>query len=387
MINVGDIVVGKQFNGYNITDDKCLLKVTFVDTTNGTFNGECIAHKTLKKVHGKSFDDMQIKAFEIATLEVINAIKGIKPPKEKPEQVIKLGNIVIEYFTGMIESNLNSMKKRQQVVDNAQLNAFNAIRKAYKDQKSIMEFKDIVDLSCFDDLIGDKARKKAMEGLINFFMEFQFEPNFRFVNTLCTKLANSSSEGIQYINNYFNLTDSPYKEAIKEKMKSKEFDEIINILGIVAPAKTINHRLKVYYGSQGTGKTTKACEETDGRCIVCNNSVLPDDLMQDFVFTDGKPGFNKSTMRECMEKGMMLTLDEMNLLPFETVRFLQGILDDKKEFIFKGQKIKIKEGFGIIGTMNLMVNGMAFGLPEPLVDRCSDIKKFTLKAEDLMGAI
>ena len=92
-------------------------------------------------------------------------------------------------------------------------------------------------------------------------------------------------------------------------------------------------------------------------------------------------------MRECMEKGLPLTLDEMNLLPFETVRFLQGILDGKKEFIFKGQKIQIKEGFTIIGTMNLVINGMAFGLPEPLVDRCSDIKKFTLKAEDLMAAL
>lgn len=387
MFNIGDVVIGKPFNGYNATDDKCILEVTLIDAANDTFSGKCIAHKTLKGVAGKTFDDLRAKAFELATLEAINAVKGIKPKKEKPELTIKLGNIVIEYHTGMIESNLNKLKKLQQVVDNAQLTAFSEIRKQYKDQKSIMDFQDSVDLSCFEELIGQKARKKALEGLIDFFKEFQFEPNFRFVNTLCFKLSDGTDKGTEYIRNYFNLTDSPYKDAIVDKMKSEEFKGIMTILGIVAPSKRINTRLKVYYGSQGAGKTYRACEESDGRCIVCNNSMLPDDLMQDFVFTDGKPGFNKSTMRECMEKGLPLTLDEMNLLPFETVRFLQGILDGKKEFIFKGQKIQIKDGFTIIGTMNLIVNGMAFGLPEPLVDRCSDIQKFVLKAEDLMAAL
>lgn len=36
--------------------------------------------------------------------------------------------------------------------------------------------------------------------------------------------------------------------------------------------------------------------------------------------------------------------------------------------------------------MNLVVNGVSFGLPEPLVDRCEDIKEFTLTAEMLMNA-
>ena len=51
------------------------------------------------------------------------------------------------------------------------------------------------------------------------------------------------------------------------------------------------------------------------------------------------------------------------------------------------KEINYVDGFTIIGTMNLIVNGMAFGLPEPLVDRCSDIQKFVLKAEDLMAAL
>ena len=41
----------------------------------------------------------------------------------------------------------------------------------------------------------------------------------------------------------------------------------------------------------------------------------------------------------------------------------------------------------VIGTMNLSVNGMVYGLPEPLVDRCAEMKKFALSAEQLMNAI
>ena len=66
---------------------------------------------------------------------------------------------------------------------------------------------------------------------------------------------------------------------------------------------------------------------------------------------------------------------------------MQTILDGKGEFLYKGHSVKIKEGFQVIGTMNLCVSGMVYGLPEPLVDRCQETKKFALTADQLMGAI
>jgi MoxR-like ATPase len=115
--------------------------------------------------------------------------------------------------------------------------------------------------------------------------------------------------------------------------------------------------------------------------------MLPADLMEDFVFVDGKATFKPSMLWRCMEEGKPITMDEINLLPFDSLRFLQGILDGKTEFQYKGNTVHIKDGFAVIGTMNLSVNGMVYGLPEPLVDRCSYMEKFKLTAEQLMGAI
>lgn len=227
----------------------------------------------------------------------------------------------------------------------------------------------------------------GLKRLIDFFTEFEFEPNFRFVNTLSRCLSTSLSAGVQYITNYFELVDSPYAPEVNEKMKSAEFKQILKNIANLAPAHSVNNRFKIYYGSAGTGKTTQAQQETENRCIVCNNSMLPADLMEDFVFVDGKATFKPSMLWRCMEEGRPITMDEINLLPFDSLRFLQGILDGKTEFQYKDNTVHIKDGFMVIGTMNLSVNGMVYGLPEPLVDRCAYMQKFKLTAEQLMGAI
>ena len=230
--------------------------------------------------------------------------------------------------------------------------------------------------------------QSALQRLMDFFKEFEFEPNFRFVNTLAWMLTKKKKScATDYIASYFELIDSPYKNEVSAKIKSKEFKAILADMSKVAPTKTVNERFKLYYGSQGTGKTTIGQTESDGRCIVCNASMLPADLMEDFVFDEGKPSFKPSSLWECMENGKAIVLDEINLLPFDSLRFLQGILDGKKEFNYKGKTVHINSGFMVIGTMNLSVNGMVYGLPEPLVDRCMEMKKFSLDAKALMGAI
>lgn len=237
------------------------------------------------------------------------------------------------------------------------------------------------------DISKEKVCELALGKLMKFFTEFEFEPNFRFVNTFANKLAKSDKQAKDYIYNYFRLVDNNYAQEVVAKMKSPEWADICKDIKAVTPTNTINKRFKVYFGSAGTGKTTLAQKESDGRCVICNNSMLPSDIMEDFVFSNGQPTFQPSSFWTCMEQGLPITLDEINLLPFETLRFLQGLLDGKKEFLYKGRVVHIADGFEVIGTMNLVVNGAVFNLPEPLVDRASEMREFKLTAKQLLSAI
>jgi len=227
-----------------------------------------------------------------------------------------------------------------------------------------------------------RLRDSLIEGiqkLKDFFNEFDFDPNFRFIDTMIR-----SDDAKEYCVNYFRLSGNiSVASLVESKVNSPEFKSIIKTLSQGPLKSQINNRLAIYYGPQGSGKTTKAVKETEGRCFVCHSSVLPSDIMEDFKFVDGKATFDKSVVWNAMEDGKEITLDEINLLPYETLRFLQTILDGKEEFTYKNKEVKIKEGFRIIGTMNLFVNGSIFGLPEPLVDRCDTIKEFKTTAEDI----
>lgn len=239
-------------------------------------------------------------------------------------------------------------------------------------------------------LVSDDAKeniKLGIQKLIDFFTEFSFEPNYRFVNTFAYACCKSKNQAREYVKTYFELTDSQFVFSIIEKTKSPEFNEICELIASVNPSHRVNNRFKLYYGSAGTGKTTQAMKETSNNCMVCHSAMLPSDLMEDFKFIDGKAEFQPSALQNAIVAGQSIVLDEINLLPFESLRFLQSILDGKKEFMYKGNLIKIADGFEIIGTMNLTVNGCTYALPEPLVDRCKDIRKYTLTADNLMGAI
>lgn len=240
---------------------------------------------------------------------------------------------------------------------------------------------EAVNVDDTENIPPEEKLRNGIEKLIDFFSEFNFTPSLRFLNTM--GFAKSKRN---YIKNYFALMASPYVDDVKKKVESKEFSSIMKSFENVIPSHTINKRFRIYYGTQGTGKTTKALKETNNLCVVCNSSMLPADLMEDFTFDDGKAAFHPSVLCECMEQGKAIVLDEINLLPFDSLRFLQGIFDGKNEFQYKGRTIHINEGFKVIGTMNLTVNGVSFGLPEPLVDRCEKIEEFTLTPKMLMGA-
>lgn len=400
MFSVKDLVVGMPNNGFGVTSNDCLLEVTEVFNCDGEyyFTGTVVAHreKKYKAQTGSEYSNLPVGEFKLATSEEIESIKNaaVKPKKEKAAEEFKLnaGLTIRTFEDGSIESTFNKLRELRVETDSERLKALTNLMDKIRGQKPqemmALSMLDMCkDYNCFSDIFSKKEHEKALDKFIDFFKEFQFEPNFRFINTLCLKSSQTVEDAIEYVKNYFKLLSSPYVTSIVDKMKSPEFKELLYFIALGDPSEIINKRFKIYYGSAGTGKTTEAMKETNNRVIVCNNSMLPQDLIEDFGFEDGKAGFHKSILRECMEQGKKITLDEINLLPFETIRFLQGILDDKKQINWKGEVIKIEDGFEIIGTMNLMVNGMAYGLPEPLVDRCLDIKEFQLTGKQLLAAL
>lgn len=221
-----------------------------------------------------------------------------------------------------------------------------------------------------------------VQKFIDFFSEFSFEPNFRFMNTLC-----HTTNPKEYVTNYFTLSNNAFLNAIKEKMKSDEFRMMLNEIKNISPSTVINKHFKIYYGSQGTGKTTKAMEEANNNCMVCHSAMLPQDMLEDFDFDNGNATFKPSALYKAIEEGKTIVLDEINLLPFESVRFLQSILDGKKCFTYKGKEVNIHDNFKVVGTMNLTVNGGVYALPEPLIDRAMELSEFKLTADMLRSAL
>lgn len=227
-------------------------------------------------------------------------------------------------------------------------------------------------------------RVDAVNGLRRFFSEFKFSVAARFVNTLCLQPNDKAAR--EYISGYVSLINHPDATSIKEKLKSSEFDVVLEGLTKYPPEKPINSRLTIYFGDAGTGKTTEAMREYPEACIVpCNASILPDELLRTFDFNDdnGNPVFKPSDLRRAMEEGKPIIFDEINLLSFESLRLLQTLTDNKDRINYNGETIEIKPGFKIIGTMNLVVNDQVYSLPDPLVDRAAVIKQFNLSDENL----
>lgn len=243
-------------------------------------------------------------------------------------------------------------------------------------EETVVEEKEEVIAPTFD--VSEMLN--VLQSLQKFFSEWHFNPSMRMVNTL-TRVSDAKA----YCINYFKVMGHSYANEVEEKCSSPEFENMMTYLSGKS-TKVVNHRMKVYFGAPGTGKTTQALTESN-KCIGCTSTMLPDDLMQVFDFDKGKATFKKSDLWKAMENGTPIVLDEINMLPFESLRFLQVITDDKKSIDFKGNKIEIKDGFKIIGTMNLNVNDTIMSLPEPLVDRCEDIVEYDLSAEQLLRAI
>lgn len=266
---------------------------------------------------------------------------------------------------------------------------------------------------------------EVIKGFNKFFQEFEFEgiESGRFYNTLIWKARKQGLNGVfKYVKAYFKLINNPYVTEVTEKMQSQEFDQLVAKAKTLLPAKVINKRLEIYFGNPGVGKTMKVTSDyPNADVIVCNSNFEPNDLLETFdvetakeelksmgvelekyedmkvsrnskpeealysllILMGGKPKYQKTALYKAMVEGKTVILDEIGKLTKQCQDFMVGFTDNKEYFEFKGEKIIIKDGFKIIGTMNLEINGNIYDLQSPLVDRAADLVEVHLNMNTL----
>jgi hypothetical protein len=273
--------------------------------------------------------------------------------------------------------------------------------------------------------VATSEQVAVIKGFNNFFKEFEFEgiESGRFYNTLIWKARKKGLNGVfKYVQAYFKLINNPYVTEVTTKMQSREFDHLVAEAKQLLPAKVINKRLEIYFGNPGVGKTMKVMQDNpDAEVVVCNSNFEPNDLLEVFdvetakeelksmgvelekydnmklsrnskleeglysllILMGGKPKYQKTALYKAMVEGKTVILDEIGKLTKQCQDFMVGFTDNKDYFEFKGEKIKIKEGFKIIGTMNLEINGNIYDLQSPLVDRAADLVEVHLNMNTL----
>lgn len=215
--------------------------------------------------------------------------------------------------------------------------------------------------------------------LKDFLREFNLDLSPRLLNSLVRV-----EEPSEYLLNYALLTGRNHLD-LNMRMESREWQIIEKALKETTTDKQINNRFILYFGSAGTGKTTKA-QTLAKKTMIMHENITSKELLYSFDFDEnGHPTFKKTALAKAMENGEPIVLDEINLAPLETLHFLQGILDNKEEVVVDKEVIKIKDGFKVIGTMNEEILGVEYYLPEPLIDRTEVLKKFVLTPQEILN--
>jgi len=113
-------------------------------------------------------------------------------------------------------------------------------------------------------------------------------------------------------------------------------------------------RLYILVGETGAGKSTLAMNRfPDVITYGCSPANDPNDLMFFLANKDGK-GLkpHPSQLNMAIREGHKVLLDEINLLPYESLMFLQSITDEKKSIVVGDEIVPIHPDFRILATMN-----------------------------------
>jgi midasin (ATPase involved in ribosome maturation) len=135
--------------------------------------------------------------------------------------------------------------------------------------------------------------------------------------------------------------------------------------------------LEIFYGPAGTGKTSRAiAENPTATRIVASATQDPSELFTRNVVNDhGGVDVVLTELGQAMVDGKPIIIDEVNLYQQCVMTRLQGATDGGKFLTDNGVNLTIKDGFKIVGTMNLETNLGKATLPDPLVSRAAKVEK------------
>lgn len=232
--------------------------------------------------------------------------------------------------------------------------------------------------------VSKKDRQKLVKDIDNLCEQWGFTCDPRMKDNLLY-LANLD-ERKGYLHNCAELEgfDDSLLEVCENLLNNAEFSSISDSLDLIKGDirnKKINKRLSIYFGNAGTGKTSKARNENPNAIFeVARENDKPSELFTTFNPTTNK--YEKTPLALCAESGGTYILDEGNLLPRACWSRLQSMLDNTTSFIDRGIEIKIADSFKFITTMNLETNFGKRPLPNPIVSRACEIRKFDKKLVD-----
>ena len=203
-------------------------------------------------------------------------------------------------------------------------------------------------------------------------------PDTRQINSL--RFLSTAAEGGQYLTNCLELIGTPTDmlNLAMPKFKSPEWRNLFEELKACPLSHgRFNQRLEIFYGPAGTGKTSRAiAENPTATRIVASATQDPSELFTRNVVNDhGGVDVVLTELGQAMVEGKPIIIDEVNLYQQCVMTRLQGATDGGKFLTDNGVDITIKDGFKIVGTMNLETNLGKTALPDPLVSRAAKVEK------------
>lgn len=140
----------------------------------------------------------------------------------------------------------------------------------------------------------------------------------------------------------------------EEENKSKVVDGLELFFNAFEGKVKVSKRLFLLVGETAAGKTTSIINRyPDLKILACNKGHDPYSLMYFLADKDGnglKP--YPTNFQKALTQGFRFALDEINLLPSDSLELLQGIADAKKTIEIGDETIIIHPDFKLIGTMN-----------------------------------
>ena len=112
-------------------------------------------------------------------------------------------------------------------------------------------------------------------------------------------------------------------------------------------------RLFIVVGETGVGKSYMIQKRyPDIIQYACDKRYDPYTLCYHFVNEGGELTPKETPFLKALKEGKKVFLDEMNMLPHDTLLFIQGITDEKDTVVIGDEVVEISPNFKIIGAMN-----------------------------------